>query len=142
MSIDSGSKKKTGDTVNSTDRSIKRLDRIIFKIRTLLKVMFAKFVYEDFKIEMARTGEMIISRERNFKIDRYVIDLVIETTKTVYIIDIESAPRRRHIDKLLMKAELAQRIFAKPVKPIMVGVRVSSDVEEYAKSKGVEILKY
>jgi hypothetical protein len=41
-----------------------------------------------------------------------------------------------------MKAELAQRIFAKPVKPIMVGVRVSSDVEEYAKSKGVEILKY
>jgi hypothetical protein len=142
MTIDSGSKKKTGDTVNSTDRSIKRLDRIIFKIRTLLKVMFAKFVYEDFKIEMARTGEMIISRERNFKIDRYVIDLVIETTKTVYIIDIESAPRRRHIDKLLMKAELAQRIFAKPVKPIMVGVRVSSDVEEYAKSKGVEILKY
>jgi hypothetical protein len=142
MTIDSGSKKKTGDTVNSTDRSIKRLDRIIFKIRTLLKVMFAKFVYEDFKIEMARTGEMIISRERNFKIDRYVIDLVIETTKTIYIIDIESAPRRRHIDKLLMKAELAQRIFAKPVKPIMVGVRVSSDVEEYAKSKGVEILKY
>jgi hypothetical protein len=142
VTIDSGSKKKTGDTVNSTDRSIKRLDRIIFKIRTLLKVMFAKFVYEDFKIEMARTGEMIISRERNFKIDRYVIDLVIETTKTIYIIDIESAPRRRHIDKLLMKAELAQRIFAKPVKPIMVGVRVSSDVEEYAKSKGVEILKY
>jgi hypothetical protein len=142
MTIDSGSKKKTSDTVNSTDRSIKRLDRIIFKIRTLLKVMFAKFVYEDFKIEMARTGEMIISRERNFKIDRYVIDLVIETTKTIYIIDIESAPRRRHIDKLLMKAELAQRIFSKPVKPIMVGVRVSSDVEEYAKSKGVEILKY
>jgi len=142
MTIDSGSKKKTGDTVSSTDRSIKRLDRIIFKIRTLLKVMFAKFVYEDFKIEMARTGEMIISRERNFKIDRYVIDLVIETTKTIYIIDIESAPRRRHIDKLLIKAELAQRIFAKPVKPIMVGVRVSSDVEKYAKSKGVEILKY
>jgi hypothetical protein len=109
MTIDSGSKKKTGDTVSSTDRSIKRLDRIIFKIRTLLKVMFAKFVYEDFKIEMARTGEMIISRERNFKIDRYVIDLVIETTKTIYIIDIESAPRRRHIDKLLMKAELAQK---------------------------------
>jgi len=104
MTIDSGSKKKTGNTVSSTDRSIKRLDRIIFKIRTLLKVMFAKFVYEDFKIEMARTGEMIISRERNFKIDRYVIDLVIETTKTIYIIDIESAPRRRHIEKLLMKA--------------------------------------
>ena len=51
-------------------------------------------------------------------------------------------PRLRHVDKLLTKAILAQKIFAKPVKPILVGVRVGSAVEEYARSKGVEILKY
>jgi hypothetical protein len=143
MHVDAGeSKRRAGDAASSTDRSIKRLDRIIFKIRTLLKVMLAKFVYEDFMNNATRTGEAIISRERNFKVDGHVIDLVIETTKAVYIIDIESAPRRRHVDKLLIKATLAQKIFVKPIKPILVGVRVNSDVEEYARSRGVEIFKY
>jgi len=143
MHVDSDdSKRRAGEETSSADKSIKRLDRIIFKIRTLLKVMLAKFVYEDFVSNATRTGEAVISRRRNFKVDGHVIDLVIETARAVYIIDIESAPRRRHVDKLLIGAGLAQKIFAKPVKPILVGVRVSSAVEEYARSKGVEILKY
>jgi len=137
-----GGEEMASDVTSSTDKSIKRLDRIVFKIRTLLKVMLAKFVYEDFEKNAAETGEVIVSRKRSFRVNGHVIDLVIETTKAVYVIDIEAAPKRRHVDKLLIKAKLIQRIFAKPVKPILVGVRVSSNVEEYAKSRGVEILKY
>jgi hypothetical protein len=137
-----GGEEMASDAASSTDKSIKRLDRIVFKIRTLLKVMLAKFVYEDFEKNAAETGEVIVSRKRSFRVNGHVIDLVIETTKAVYVIDIEAAPKRRHVDKLLIKARLIQRIHSKPVKPILVGVRVSSNVEEYAKSRGVEILKY
>ena len=44
------------------------LGRIVFEIRTLLKVMLAKFVYEDFVSNAMRIGEAVISRKRNLKV--------------------------------------------------------------------------
>jgi hypothetical protein len=101
-----------------------------------------KFVYDEVEKIARESGERIIARRRNAKINGTEVDMLIETDKTVYIIEVKTKPRQRHVDELLNKIELVQKAFTKPVKPILAGVYIGEEIEAYAKSKHVEVISY
>ena len=120
----------------------KRFARIELELGALAEATLTKFVYDEVERIARESGERIIARRRNAKINGTEVDMLIETDKTVYIIEVKTKPRQRHVDELLNKVELVQKAFTKPVKPILAGVYIGEEVEAYAKSKHVEVIRY
>jgi ribosomal protein S1 len=120
----------------------KRFARIELGLGALAEATLTKFVYDEVERIARESGERIIARRRNAKINGTEVDMLIETDKTIYIIEAETKPRQRHVDELLNKVELVQKAFTKPVKPILAGVYIGEEVEAYAKSKHVEVISY
>ena len=120
----------------------KRFARIELELGALSEATLTKFVYEEVERFARESGEKIIVRRRNVRINGAEIDMLIETDKTVYIIEVKTKPRQRHVDELLNKIELVQKAFTKPVKPILAGVYIGDEVEAYAKSKHVDVIGY
>jgi ribosomal protein S1 len=120
----------------------KRFARIELELGALAEATLTKFVYDEVERIARESGERIIARRRNAKINGTEVDMLIETDKTIYIIEAETKPRQRHVDELLNKVELVQKAFTKPVKPILAGVYIGEEVEAYAKSKHVEVISY
>lgn len=120
----------------------KRVSRIEFELGALTEATFARFVYEDLERFIRESGERIVSRRRGLRVNGAEIDLLIESDKSIYIIEIKARPKQKHIDKLLKKAEVIQKIFGKPIKPMLAGVYIGSEVESYARSSGVEVYRY
>ena len=120
----------------------KRFARLELEVGALTEATLAKFIYDDIEKLVREAGERIVSRKRGVRVDGKEVDMVVETDKSVYVIEIKTKPRQRHIDELLKNAEATQKIFRKPIKPMLAGVYIGSEVESYAKSKGVEVYKY
>jgi hypothetical protein len=120
----------------------KMFARIELELGALSEATLTKFVYEEVERFARESGEKIIVRRRNVRINGAEIDMLIETDKTVYIIEVKTKPRQRHVDELLNKIELVQKAFTKPVKPILAGVYIGDEVEAYAKSKHVDVIGY
>ena len=120
----------------------KRFARIELELGALSEATLTKFVYEEVERFARESGEKIIVRRRNVRINGAEIDMLIETDKTVYIIEVKTKPRQRQVDELLNKIELVQKAFTKPVKPILAGVYIGDEVEAYAKSKHVDVIGY
>jgi len=120
----------------------KRFARIEHGLGALAEATLTKFVYDEVEKIARESGERIIARRRNAKINGTEVDMLIETDKTVYIIEVKTKPRQRHVDELLNKIELVQKAFTKPVKPILAGVYIGEEIEAYAKSKHVEVISY
>jgi uncharacterized phage-like protein YoqJ len=120
----------------------KRFARIEHGLGALAEAALTKFVYDEVEKIARESGERIIARRRNAKINGTEVDMLIETDKTVYIIEVKTKPRQRHVDEPLNKIELVQKAFTKPVKPILAGVYIGEEIEAYAKSKHVEVISY
>ncbi len=120
----------------------KRFARIELELGALSEATLTKFVYEEVERFARESGEKIIVRRRNVRINGAEIDMLIETDRTVYIIEVKTKPRQRQVDELLNKIELVQKAFTKPVKPILAGVYIGDEVEAYAKSKHVDVIRY
>ena len=128
-----------GEKLESLDRRVSRLE---LEVGALTEATLAKFTYEELERSARESGERILARRRNAGVDRFEIDLLVETDKTVYAVEIKVKPKRRHVNELLAKAEAAQRVYAKPVKPVLAGAYISAEVERYARSKGAEVIRY
>uniref|UniRef100_A0A7J3Z9A5 DUF3782 domain-containing protein n=1 Tax=Ignisphaera aggregans TaxID=334771 RepID=A0A7J3Z9A5_9CREN len=120
----------------------KRVSRIELELGALAEAAFAKFIYDDLEKAVREHGEKIVYRKRSANINGVEVDLLIESDKNIYIIEIKARPKQKHIDKLVEKAEAIQKVFEKPVKPILAGVYIGNEVELYAKNKGIEIYRY
>jgi len=128
-----------GEKLKTLDRRVSRLE---LEVGALTEATLAKFTYEELEENARERGEKIFARRRNASVNGFEIDLLVETDKTVYAVEIKIKPKRRHVDELLAKAEAVQKISAKPVKPILAGAYISAGVERYAKSKGAEVIRY
>jgi hypothetical protein len=120
----------------------KRFARIELALGALSEATLTKFVYEEVEKFARESEEKIVARKRNTKVNGAEVDMLIETDKTVYIVEVKIKPRRRHVNEFLKKIELVQKAFTKPVKPILAGVYIGDEVEVYARSRGVEVIKY
>lgn len=91
-------------------------------IATLTEAAISRYVYEDLVEVVCDRGEKVLYRKRNARIDSKDIDLLIETDKTVYVVEVKIQPNHGDVDELLKKTDLVAKKYNKPVKPILVTV--------------------
>ncbi|WP_069808307.1 hypothetical protein [Vulcanisaeta thermophila] len=120
----------------------KRFSRIELELGALSESVYSRYVWEDLREEFGARGEAVIERVRNARVDNVDIDLLVITNRAAYVVEVKVKPRITDVGALLAKADLVRKKFGKDVVPMLVGVYVSGDVEEYAVSKGVRVLKY
>jgi hypothetical protein len=117
----------------------KRVSRLELEVGALSEITLTRYVWEDLREELRLRGEEVVARARNARVDGYEVDLLVETNKNVYIVEVKVKPMRKHVDSLLKKAKVIQERYGKPVILILAGAMIGNDVEKYAESKGIKI---
>lgn len=125
------------------DKIEKRLGRVELELGALAESFYTKTLLDDLKENIRERGEKILMKRRNYRIDNQEIDLLLETDRSVYVVEVKIKPKVEDIGRLLSKVELVSKRFAgKNIIPILVGALVGKDVEEQAKLKGIEVYLY
>ncbi|MGC9130892.1 MAG: hypothetical protein ACP5H5_04830 [Pyrobaculum sp.] len=120
----------------------RRVSTLEDNLGSLTEATLSRYVWEDLRAEVEARGERVLSRRRNARVDGLDIDLLVETDKAVYVVEVKVRPRRRDVDALAKKAEAAAKALGKPAAAILAGARIGDDVEKHAKGKGVQIYRY
>ena len=120
----------------------KRVSRVELEVGTLSEITLTRYIWDDLREELRLRGEEVIARVRNAKVNGYEVDLLVETNKNTYIVEVKVKPTRKHIDNLLKKIKTIQEKYKKPVIPILAGTMIENDVERYAESRNIKIYKY
>jgi predicted ATP-grasp superfamily ATP-dependent carboligase len=82
----------------------------------------------------------VLRRERNVDLDG--VDLLVETDRHVYVVEVKTRPKIADVGALLAKCDVAQQKLGKPAIPVLTGVMIGREVETYARGKGVTIMKF
>jgi len=120
----------------------KRVSRVELEVGALSEITLTRYIWDDLREELRLRGEEVIARVRNAKVNGYEVDLLVETNKNIYIVEVKVKPTRKHIDNLLKKIKAIQEKYKKPVIPILAGTMIGNDVERYAESRNIKIYKY
>ncbi|AEA11543.1 hypothetical protein TUZN_0037 [Thermoproteus uzoniensis 768-20] len=120
----------------------KRVSNLEDSVGSLTEATLSRYVWEDLREEVKARGEVVLARRRNARVDGLDVDLLVETDKSVYVVEVKTRPRRRDVDAVARKAEAARGAYGKPAVAILAGVRIGDDVEKYAKGKGVLVYRY
>jgi len=121
----------------------KRVGRVELEVGALNEAFYCRTLWEDLKEEIQGSGEKILLKRRNARVDGEEVDLLVVTDRRVYIVEAKTKPRHRDVRRLLAKAEAARRLYeGKEVVPVLVGSMIGGEVEEYALEKGVRVYQY
>ena len=116
----------------------KRFARIETSLGAIAGAQFSRYVWE----EIRGRGEAVLRRERNVDLDGVDIDLLVETDRHVYVVEVKTKPKIADVGALLAKCDVAQQKLGKPAIPVLTGVMIGREVETYARGKGVTIMKF
>ncbi|MEM1599084.1 MAG: hypothetical protein QXP31_06015 [Pyrobaculum sp.] len=119
----------------------KRFARIEAALGDLTEAFFSKSALEYIQLEAKSAGEEVLRVERNADFNGVDVDLLVETEKRVYVVEVKTRPKPQDVGALLAKAEIVERALGKPAAPILAGTRIGKEVETYAKGKGVKVYK-
>ncbi len=111
-------------------------------IAALTEATISRYVYEDLREMIRELGERILVRKRNARVDNIDVDLLVETDKAVYVVEVKIQPNHHDVNSLLKKAEYVAKKYGKQVKPVLATVWIGREVEEYAENKGVQVMTY
>jgi len=114
----------------------KRFARIETSLGAIAEAQFSRYVWE----EIRGRGEAVLRRERNVDLDG--VDLLVETDRHVYVVEVKTRPKIADVGALLAKCDVAQQKLGKPAIPVLTGVIIGREVETYARGKGVTIMKF
>ncbi|ABP51583.1 hypothetical protein [Pyrobaculum arsenaticum] len=120
----------------------RRFSRIEETLGAVAESQYTRYVWEDLKEEIKARGELVIRRVRNAKVDNVDVDLLVETDRRVYVVEVKIRPRVEDVGALLAKAEVVRGALSKEVVPVLTGTWIGDDVEKYARGKGVLIYSY
>ena len=120
----------------------RRFSRIEETLGALTEAVYTRYVWEDLSAELRASGEAVVRRIRNADFDGVEVDLLVETEKRVYVVEVKVRPRIDDVGALLAKAEVVGGQIGKPVVPVLAGSYVGREVESYAKGKGVLVFTY
>ncbi|AET33840.1 hypothetical protein [Pyrobaculum ferrireducens] len=120
----------------------KRVSNVEDGLGSLTEATLSRYVWEDLRLEVEGRGERVLARRRNARVDGLDVDLLVETDRSVYVVEVKTRARRRDVDAVVRKAEAARGAYGKPAVAILAGVRIGDDVEKYAKGKGVLVYRY
>ena len=119
----------------------KRVSRLEATIGGLTEAMLSRIVVE----ELVAQGYRIKERSRNYRIDEEDIDLLVvaEKGKAVehFLVGVKVKPSHSDVGIVLSKADLYEARTGVRPRPVLAGVWVGKEVEAYARSKGVEVVK-
>ncbi|WP_148682707.1 hypothetical protein [Pyrobaculum ferrireducens] len=133
---------RTASLENRVSSLEKRVSNVEDSVDSLTEATLSRYVWEDLREEVRARGEVVLSRRRNARVDGLDIDLLVETDRSVYVVEVKTRARRRDVDAVARKAEAARGAYGKPAVAILAGVRIGDDVEKYAKGKGVLVYRY
>ena len=120
----------------------RRFSRIEETLGAMAESQYSRYVWDDLKEEIKVRGEAVIRRVRNAKVDNVDVDLLVETDRRVYIVEVKIRPRIEDVGALLAKADVVKAALGKETVPILTGTWIGDDVEKYARGKGVLIYSY
>jgi len=118
----------------------KRFARIETTLGAIAEAQFSRYVWEELREEIRGRGEAVLRRERNVDLDG--VDLLVETDRHVYVVEVKTRPKIADVGALLAKCDVAQQKLGKPAIPILTGVIIGRELETYARGKGVTIMKF
>jgi len=118
----------------------KRFARIETTLGAIAEAQFSRYVWEELREEIKGRGEAVLRRERNVDLDG--VDLLVETDRHVYVVEVKTRPKIADVGALLAKCDVAQQKLGKPAIPVLTGVMIGREVETYARGKGVTIMKF
>jgi len=125
------------------DELNKRVSHVEDMVGALAESTYAKFVLEAIASECAAIGDRVVGWERNAVVDDREIDLLIETEKRVFVVEIKVKPRESDVDELLAKASTVSKQFVgKEVIPVLAGARIGREVTSYARGRGVRVYRW
>jgi len=120
----------------------KRFARIETTLGAIAGAQFSRYVWEELREEIKGRGEAVLRRERNVDLDGVDIDLLVETDRHVYVVEVKTKPKIADVGALLAKCDVAQQKLGKPAIPVLTGVMIGREVETYARGKGVRMMKF
>jgi aspartokinase len=120
----------------------KRTSRVELELGALTEITLTRYAWEDLREEIKSRGEEITAKRRNAVIGEYEVDLLVETNKSVYVVEVKVKPRTRDIRELLAKTRVVEEKYKKPVIPVLAGTLLGNDVLTLAESKGIRVLSY
>ncbi|MEM4966256.1 MAG: hypothetical protein QXS45_05735, partial [Sulfolobales archaeon] len=82
-------------------------------------------------------------RVRNARLDEVDIDLLVESDRRVYVVEVKVRPKHGDVGSLLSKLDVVRKRYPeKEVVGVLAGVWVGREVEEYARERGVVVYAY
>ena len=118
----------------------KRFARIETTLGAIAEAQFSRYIWEELRKEIRGRGEAVLRRERNVELDG--VDLLVETDRHVYVVEVKTRPKIADVGALLAKCDVAQQKLGKPAIPVLTGVIIGRELETYARGKGVTIMKF
>ena len=121
----------------------RRLSNVELVVGALAESVYSKFVWDDLLEEIRASGERVVMRRRNARVDGEDIDLLIVTDRSVYVVEVKVKPKVADVGALLAKSEVVARHYpGRRVAPVLAGALVGREVEGYAEGKGVRVYIY
>lgn len=109
----------------------------------LTEASVARYVYEDVAQEISLKGERVLRKVRNARFDGLDIDLLVESDKSVYVVEVKIKPKHIDVSNLLSKLNVVKKHYPeKEVIGVLAGVWVGREIESYAKEKGITTYTY
>ncbi|BBG25802.1 hypothetical protein [Sulfuracidifex tepidarius] len=117
-----------------------RFSRIEQTLGDLTEATISRFFLDDLKEEIRDEGDKIISRKRRVETPNGEVDLVVETSRSLYIVEVKVRPRRDDISSLASKT--ANLISEKNKVAILAGTVIKKDLYKVAEKYGVRLYEY
>jgi predicted nuclease with TOPRIM domain len=120
----------------------KRTSRVELGLGALTEVTLTRYVWEDVREDAKLRGEKITTRQRSATINGHEVDMLIETERGIYVVEVKVKPTIDDLKDLPTKAEIIQKRYEKPTIPILAGTLIGDEVKAFAKGKNIEVYSY
>ena len=125
------------------DEINRRISRLELGLAALTESFYSKSILEDLRARASARGEKIIGWERNARVDESDIDLLIETDKSVYVVEVKVKPKHEDVGGLLAKLDVVKKKYpGKNVVGVLAGAMIGREVKEYALRKNILVYAY
>jgi len=119
----------------------RKLSHTELTVGALAEALLSKITLE----ELVSAGYNIMEKTRNHRVDNEDIDLLVAAekkgVKEHFLVEVKVKPRYSDVGSLLAKRDLYEAKTGIKARPILAGIRVDGEIEAYAKSKNVEIIR-
>ncbi len=121
----------------------RRQELLSAEVGAIAESLYSRFAWEDIRDEVVASGDKVLLRRRNARVDEEDIDLLVVTERRVYVVEVKLRPKHSDVGVLIAKAEVVGKAYkGKEVVKVLSGSLIGREVEKYAVGKGVRVFTY